>query len=76
LLGDAKILLNNPEMIAKDGAFAFASALWLYMTPDSPKPSMHEIITGFWVPNAEETALGFKAGFGATINVINGKAEC
>jgi len=37
---------------------------------------MHDITTGFWVPNTEDTNAGFKAGFGATINVINGAQEC
>jgi len=72
LFGDAKILLNKPEMIANEGWLGFGSAMWFYMTPVNPKPSMHDIITGFWVPNAADTAAGFKAGFGATINVING----
>jgi hypothetical protein len=72
IFGDVKTLLNKPELIADEGWLGFASALWFYMTPLKPKPSMHDIITGFWVPNAADTSAGFKAGFGATINVING----
>ena len=37
---------------------------------------MHDIVTGFWKPNAQDTAAGFKIGFGATINIINGGLEC
>lgn len=36
----------------EDGYVAFASALWFFMTPESPvKPSIHEVVTGFWTPN-------------------------
>jgi hypothetical protein len=76
IFGDAKTLLNKPERVANEGWLAIASALWFYMTPQTPKPSMHDIITGFWVPNAADTSAGFKSGFGATINVINGVQEC
>ena len=43
------------------------------MTPVTPKPSMHDIIAGFWQPNASDISAGFNLGFGATINVINGE---
>ena len=48
------------------------------MTPMEPAPSMHEITTGYWEPNAYDTARGIKAGFGATINVLSemGDNEC
>jgi len=46
------------------------------MTPVSPRPSMHNIVAGFWQPNTYDTKAGFKLGFGATINVINGVEEC
>jgi hypothetical protein len=69
-------LLENPERVASEGWLAFASALWIYMTPVSPKPSMHDIVAGFWTPNTADTAAGFKRGFGATINILNGLEEC
>jgi hypothetical protein len=37
---------------------------------------MHDIATGFWVPNSVDTGAGFYSGFGATINVLNGAVEC
>ena len=46
------------------------------MTTVSPKPSMHDIVAGFWTPNTADTAAGFKRGFGATINILNGLEEC
>jgi DMSO/TMAO reductase YedYZ molybdopterin-dependent catalytic subunit len=69
-------LLNNPERVASEGWLAFASALWIYMTPVSPKPSMHDIVAGFWTPNSYDISAGFKRGFGATINILNGLEEC
>ena len=46
------------------------------MTPQNPKPSMHDIVTGHFRPNEEDKEAGIKGGFGSTINVINGGAEC
>ena len=56
-LYDKITLLETPNNIAKDGFLAFASALWSYMTPVSPQPSMHEVMTGFYVPNAYDTSI-------------------
>ena len=42
---DDKVLLANPDLVGSNGYTAFLSALWFYMTPQSPKPSMHEIAT-------------------------------
>jgi len=74
--GDSSVLLNDPDRVARDGWLAIASAIWFYQTPQAPKPSMHDIVTGFWQPNASDASAGFEAGFGATINVINGGLEC
>jgi len=54
---------------------AIASAFWFYVMPQSPKPSMHDAVTGFWQPNTADTGAGINLGFGATIN-INGGLEC
>ena len=51
---------------------AFASALWVYMTPISPKPSIHDVVAGFWEPNSFDLANGLTIGFGATINILDG----
>jgi chitinase len=50
--------------------------MWFYMTPQSPKPSMHEVATGFWKPNTKDGKADIDFGFGATINIINGGLEC
>ena len=58
------------------GFYAFSSALWLYMTPQVPKPSIHDIVTGFFSPNSSEISTNILAGFGATINIISNGLEC
>lgn len=50
--------------------------MWFYMTPQDPKPSMHDVVTGFFHPNVIDEKAGIKGGFGTTINVINGGIEC
>jgi len=55
-------LLNNPDLVATDSSIAFMTALWFWMTPQSPKPSCHNAIS--------------TSGFGMTINIINGGIEC
>ena len=49
---DSKMwLLENPSEAASSGYVAFTAGLWFWMTPQSPKPSMHDVVTGFWEPN-------------------------
>lgn len=55
-------LLNNPDLASTDSAISFMTALWFWMTPQSPKPSCHNAIS--------------TVGFGMTINIINGGIEC
>ena len=46
------------------------------MTPAAPKPSMHELATKLYVPNAYDKTQGLDSIFGATTMVINGGLEC
>jgi hypothetical protein len=69
-------MLENPDYVARDPALSFGSGLWFWMTPQYPKPSCHDIMTGRWHPNAGDSAKGRLPGFGATLNVINGGVEC
>ncbi|AKT43732.1 uncharacterized protein CMC5_079670 [Chondromyces crocatus] len=69
-------LLANPDLVTSDGVVAFETAVWFWMTPQSPKPSAHAVMTGGWTPSAQDTALGRAPGFGMTVNVINGGIEC
>jgi hypothetical protein len=73
---DRNVTLANPELISKNGTVSFASAIWFYMTPQFPKPSMHDVITGFWHPNEADNKANITNGFGSTINIINGGIEC
>ena len=74
--GNKDTLLLHPEKISSDPVLAFASAIWFWMTPQYPKPSCHEIMTGQWQPNDNDIANGRLQGFGATVNIINGGIEC
>ena len=80
---DSKMyLLENPAEAASSGYVAFTAGMWFWMTPQSPKPSMHDVITGFWQPNSADTNIGLQKMsnglncFGGTTNIINGGQEC
>lgn len=76
--GDAlgEPLLAQPELVATDGAIAFRTGLWFWMTAQSPKPSAHDVMAGVWQPTADDLAKGRAPGFGMTIDIINGGLEC
>jgi basic endochitinase B len=69
-------LLNNPDLVTSDGLIAWKTGLWFWMTPQAPKPSSHDVMTGAWKPSAADTAAGRTPGFGMTVNIINGGIEC
>lgn len=46
------------------------------MTPSDRKPSMHDVMTNFWIPNQTDSSKNIEQGFGATIAIINGEEEC
>ncbi|MGL4908704.1 MAG: chitinase [Bacteroidales bacterium] len=68
---DMSVLLNAPELLATDSVISFASAIWFWMTPQSPKPSCHDAITGTWEPIGAELDAKRLPGFGLTLNIIN-----
>ena len=37
---------------------------------------MHDVMTGFFVPNSVDDAANIKASFGTTTNIMNGGQEC
>ncbi len=76
IFGDKNILLKNPDLVVNDPVVAFETALYFWMTPQSSKPSAHEVITGKWKPNTDEIKKNYQTGFGMTINIINGNLEC
>ncbi|KAJ8618292.1 hypothetical protein MRB53_014478 [Persea americana] len=69
-------LLNNPDLVATDAVISFKTAFWFWMTPQSPKPSSHDVITGSWTPSDADRAAGRLPGYGVITNIINGGLEC
>ncbi|XP_052195614.1 basic endochitinase-like [Diospyros lotus] len=69
-------LLHNPDLVATDATISFKTAFWFWMTPQSPKPSCHDVITGKWASSPADTAAGRVPGYGMTTNIINGGIEC
>ncbi|MFI5139520.1 MAG: chitinase [Sphingobacteriales bacterium] len=76
IFGNKSILLNNPELVETDPVVAFKTAIYFWMTPQTLKPSAHDVMIGKWQPNAADKAAGRTPGFGMTINIINGSVEC
>ena len=76
IFGDKKILLNNPDLIETDPVAAFKTAIYFWMTPQTAKPSAHDVMIGKWQPNTADKAANRTPGFGVTINIINGEVEC
>ena len=52
------------------------AGIWFYMTPQDPKPSMHDLAAGFFKPNEADLEHNMTASFASTINILNGGAEC
>lgn len=55
---------------------SFQTALWLWMTPQSPKPSCHDVTTGRWTLSSADTAAGRVPRCRFITNTINGGIEC
>jgi hypothetical protein len=74
---DKQILLDNPNLILECGKLGFMTMLLFWMTPDSGKPSCHDVmIAGKWQPNEHDISAGrTSAGFGMTTMIINGGLE-
>ncbi|KAF7130018.1 hypothetical protein RHSIM_Rhsim10G0202800 [Rhododendron simsii] len=69
-------LLANPDLVATDPIISFKTAFWFWMTPQPPKPSSHDVITGRWTPSQADKAAGRVLGYGVITNIINGGIEC
>ncbi len=76
IFGDKSILLNNPGLVETDPVVSFKTAIYFWMTPQTYKPSAHDVMAGKWQPNAADKAANRTPGFGMTINIINGEVEC
>ncbi|KAF9622250.1 hypothetical protein IFM89_030292 [Coptis chinensis] len=69
-------LLNNPDLVSSNPTTSFKTAFWFWMTPQAPKPSCHDVITGRYTPSNADRAAGRVPGFGFVTNIINGGLEC
>ncbi len=76
IFGDKKVLLSNPDLVQTDPVVAFKTAIYFWMTPQTNKPSAHDVMIGKWQPSAADRAKGRIPGFGMTTNIINGEVEC
>ena len=63
------VLLEKPDLVKDVPRFAYLSALYEYMTPVFPYPSMHQIVVGQWEPNELDLSTGNDRSFGTTINL-------
>ncbi|NOQ32548.1 MAG: chitinase [Helicobacteraceae bacterium] len=75
MTGSVRTLLDNPELVA-DTWYNLASAVFFFVYPQPPKPSMLHVVDGTWVPNQHDISNGLTNGFGVTTNIINGGVEC
>ncbi|TDF42440.1 hypothetical protein EYS14_06390 [Alteromonadaceae bacterium M269] len=75
MFGNVEKLLNEPNLVA-DTWLNLASAVFFYLYPQPPKPSMLHVMDGTWQPNAHDIAGGLVPGFGVTTQIINGGVEC
>ena len=75
MFGSVQTLLDHPDIVA-DTWLNLASAVFFYVYPQPPKPSMLFVVDGSWQPNAADKAANISAGFAATTNIINGGIEC
>jgi hypothetical protein len=71
LYNNESTLLNSPEIVSENWFIGLASAIWYYMIPQNERPSLHDIVVGYWKPNATEMRNGLEQWFWATINAIN-----
>lgn len=78
LYNDVSVFLNNPDLLQQDGVLAFQSAIWFWMMPQWPKPSCHQVMHDFWIPQLGEYTASkmYKKGFAHVNNIINGGLEC
>ncbi|QLG89895.1 chitinase [Chitinibacter bivalviorum] len=71
--GDQTVLLNDPDRVAESW-LNLASAVFFFVYPQPPKPSMLHVVDGTWVPNDFDKSRQLGNDFPTTIQIIN--AEC
>jgi predicted chitinase len=76
IFGNKNVLLKTPGLVETDPVISFKTAIYFWMTPQTYKPSAHDVMIGKWRPNAADNAASRVPGFGMTINIVNGEVEC
>lgn len=80
--GTIRTLVNNPDLVAQSATLVLGSALWFYMSPQNPKPSMHDMVTGIYKPKGDAAGITRNPDgsvynkFMATVSQLNGAYEC
>jgi hypothetical protein len=77
-----KTFIEDPDLVGSDPYYVLGTALWFWMSPQPPKPSMDSVIVGTYKPKGP--AEGIKTDpdgsvtdkFAATVSIINGGVEC
>ncbi|GJN09186.1 hypothetical protein PR202_ga27168 [Eleusine coracana subsp. coracana] len=69
-------LVDNPDMVSNDPVVAFKTAIWFWMTRQSPKPSCHDVMTNSWTPSADDRNKGGQGTDGAKDRVGYYKRYC
>jgi chitodextrinase len=78
--GDRMTFLDDPDLVLEP-QYIMSTAMWFYMTPQNPKPSMHDLVCGYWEPNAHDLEVQRFVNtpaqrFARTVEIINGEQEC
>ncbi|KAJ3206930.1 hypothetical protein HDU82_004211 [Entophlyctis luteolus] len=73
IYNNSSVLLDDPALVA-DTWLNLASAIFFFLLPQPPKPSMLSVMDGTWTPSAADISAGRTNSFATTIEIING--EC
>jgi Chitinase class I len=46
IIGDQNVFIENPDEVAMYGYYLLGTGIWFTMTPQNPKPSMHDVVVG------------------------------
>lgn len=83
--GDMSVLIDEPDLVATRADLILGSGIWFAMSPQPPKPSMHDVVTGLYKPDLPGGSLeGISTQadgsvfnkFATTVSIINGGIEC
>jgi hypothetical protein len=84
LTDNYETFVKDPDLVASNPYDILGTALWFWMSPQPPKPSMDSVIVGTYKPNVSAAGIeidpqsedSVKDKFAATVSIINGAVEC